>query len=298
MRVAVVGASGLIGGAVARALVARGDEVVAVSRSGSAGVAGTIDVRWDPAEGDPPDAAVAVDAVVNLAGAPIGSRRWTAARKRLIHDSRVVTTRRLAARMGGEGGPAVLVNGSAVGYYGPGGDRVLDESAPAGEDFLGGVAAAWERATEPAGVRGARVVLVRTGLVLTAGGGILPRLVSASRMGVGGPVGGGRQWMPWVHLDDEVAIILRAVDDAALSGPVNAAAPHPVPQREFMAELGRVLGRPSWLPAPAFAVRAALGEMATLLLDGQRAVPKALTDGGYAFAWPRLEAALRAELGG
>ncbi len=297
MRVAVVGASGLIGGAVARALLARGDEVIAVSRSGAAGVPGARDVRWDPAEGPPAPDVTAVDGVVNLAGTPIGSRRWTAARRRAIHDSRVTTTRALAERVGGEGGAAVLVNGSAVGYYGPAGDDGLDESAPAGTDFLGDVAAAWERATEPASARGARVVLVRTGLVLAAEGGILPVLARLSRLGIGGPVGGGRQWVPWIHIDDEVAVILRALDDSDLAGPVNAAAPGAVRQREFMATLGRVFGRPAIVPTPAFAVRAAMGEMATLVLDGQRAVPAVLTGAGHAFIHPEFEEALRSALG-
>lgn len=297
MRVAVVGAGGLIGGAVSRALLRRGDEVVAVSRSGAAGVEGAADVEWDPASGPPPDAAVTVDAVVNLAGAPIAGRRWSAERKREIHDSRVVTTRRLAERLGGESGAAVLVNASAVGVYGPSGDAVLDEGAPVGDDFLAGVAQAWERATEPASARGARVVRVRTGLVLSGEGGILPQLARISRLWIGGPVGGGRQWMPWIHIDDEVAVILRSLDDGALEGPVNAAAPRPVRQREFMAVLGRVLGRPSRLPAPAFAVRALMGEMAALALDGQRAVPAALTAAGFTFAHVDLEGAVRAELG-
>lgn len=296
MRVAVVGASGLIGGALARALTARGDEVLAVSRSGAAGVPGAEDVRWDPVEGPPPDAVTAADAVVNLAGAPI-ARRWTAAHRRAIHDSRVVPTRALATRVGGEGGAPVLVNASAVGYYGPAGDAVLDESAPPGADFLAEVAEAWERATEPAAARGARVVRVRTGLVLSGAGGILTPLARLTRLGLAGPVGGGRQWMPWIHIDDEVAVLLRAIDDDGLAGPVNAVGPDPVPQRRFMETLGRVLGRPAVVPAPAWAVRAAMGEMATLALDGQRAVPAALTRRGFTFAHPGLEGALRAALG-
>jgi len=297
-RVAVVGATGLIGGAVARALVARGDEVVAVSRRGASGVAGARDVRWDPAEGPPPpDALTGVAAVVNMAGAPIAGGPWTAARRRAIHDSRVVTTRMLAGRMGGDG-PGVLVNGSAVGRYGGDtGDAVLDEDAPAADDFLGSTCAAWERATGPAHDRGARVVLVRTGLVLDGAAGILPRLALVSRMFVGGPVGGGRQWMPWIHVDDEVALVLRAVDDAGLEGPMNACAPQPVRQRDFMAELGRVLGRPARLPLPAFVVRAALGEMAVLLLGGQRAVPAVALAHGHHFLRPDLGDALRTSLG-
>lgn len=301
VRVAVVGASGLIGGALARALVARGDEVVAVTRSGASGVEGVEEVRWDPAEGGPPPAAVTdvVDAVVNLAGAPIGDKRWTAERKRLIRESRVQTTALLARVMGGQGSPGTLINGSAVGYYGASrGDEELDETAPPGDDFLARTCVAWEEAALEAARRGARVVLLRTGLVLDGDAGILPRLATATRLMAGGPLGGGRQWMPWIHLDDEIAAILRAIDDDTLSGPLNLSAPNPVQQREFARTLGRVLGRPAITPAPGIALRLAMGEMATLALDGQRAVPGVLgATHGFAFRYPELEPALRAALG-
>lgn len=296
--VAVVGATGLIGGALSRALVARGDTVLAVSRGGSAGVEGARDVHWDPADGPPPDEVVSgPDAVVNLAGAPIAGGRWTAARRRLLHDSRVATTRLLAERMGGDGAAGVLVNASAVGYYGGRrDDQELDERAPAGDDFLAVTCVAWERAAEEAFVRGVRVVRMRTGLVLAGDGGILPRLAALTRMLLGGPVGGGRQWMPWIHIDDAVAAFCEAIDHDDLEGPVNAAGPRPVRQREFMRELGTVLGRRVALPAPALPLRLALGEMSTLLLDGQRAVPGVLAARGFTFAHPGLEDALRAAL--
>ncbi|MEQ8834231.1 MAG: TIGR01777 family oxidoreductase [Miltoncostaeaceae bacterium] len=301
VRIAVVGASGLIGGALARALLARGDEVVAVSRSGATGIEGVEDVRWDPAEGSPPPPAVTdvVDAVVNLAGAPLAEGRWTAERKRLIRESRVQTTTLLARVMGGQGAPQTLINGSAVGYYGvEHGDEELREDAAPGDDFLGRTCVAWEEATAGAARRGARVVLVRTGLVLDPDAGLLPRLVTATRLMAGGPLGGGRQWMPWIHIDDEVAALLRAIDDDTIAGPLNACAPNPVRQREFARTLGRVLGRPAVLPAPAIALRLAMGEMSTLALDGQRAVPGVLSAAhGFSFRYPELEAALRAALG-
>lgn len=298
MRVAVVGATGLIGGAVARALVVRGDAVVAVSRRGAARVEGAEDVRWDPAEGPPPDAVVSgVDAVVNLAGAPIEAKRWTAARKREIRESRVLTTRLIAERVGGEVGAPVLVNASAVGYYGPRGDEELTEEAAPGRDFLAETCVAWEREAAGAEARGARVVLLRTGIVLSPRGGALPKLALPVRLMVGGPIGGGRQWVPWIHEDDEVGIILQALDREDVAGPLNLTAPEPVRQRDMAAAMGRALGRPAVVPTPAIALRLALGELATLALDGQRAVPRAALDAGYAFRFTDVEAALRDALG-
>ncbi|HMM49463.1 MAG TPA: TIGR01777 family oxidoreductase [Miltoncostaeaceae bacterium] len=296
--VAVVGASGLLGRRLVAALVARGDRVLAVSRGGRTGLVGVSEVRWDPADGGPPDEVFAgVDAVVNLAGAPIAAGRWTDARKREILSSRVQTTRMLAERIGGPGTPGVLVNASAVGYYGRvRGDLWVDEASPAGDDFLADVGRAWEQATEAAERRGARVVRLRTGLVLSPEGGILPRLVGLSRRLIGGPVGGGRQWMPWIHVDDHLAAMLRAVDDEGLEGPVNAVAPNPVRQREFMAALGRALHRPAFLPTPGAVVRLALGEMATLVLDGQRVRPAALGARGFSFVYPDLDDAVAAAL--
>ncbi len=295
MRVAVIGASGLIGGAVARALAARGDEVVAVSRSGATGLPGAEEVRWDPADGAPPAAVVRADAVVNLAGAPIAGKRWTAGRKRIIRESRVLTTRLLVDALAADDESArVLVNGSAVGYYGPTGDDEVDETAPAGADFLADTAVAWEREAQRAADHGVRTVLVRTGIVLSADGGALPPMALPVRFLAGGPVGGGRQWVPWIHIDDEVGIILHALDDDGLSGPVNASAPVPVRQRELVKAIAAALGRPAVVPTPAVAVRLALGEMSTLILDGQRAVPRAALAHGYAFAHDEVGAALAA----
>jgi uncharacterized protein len=297
-RIAIVGATGMIGRALAAPLVTRGDDVVAVSRRGAAGIDGARDVRWDPAAGPPPgDVTRDVDAVVNLAGSPIAKWPWTASRKREIRDSRISTTRLLAERVGGDGSAGVLVNASGIDYYGHvEGDRIVDETAPAGAGFLADVCREWENAAAPAAERGARVVVLRTSPVLDGSEGILPRLAGLTRFMLGGPVAGGGQWMSWIHIHDYIAVILRAIDDDGLSGPVNATSPEPVRQREFMRVLGDVLGRPARTPAPGFAVRLALGEMSALLLEGRRAVPGALTVRGFALAPPQLEDALREAL--
>jgi len=293
VRVAVVGASGLVGGRLSRALLARGDEVVAISRSGAVDVEGAREVRWDPAAGPPPAAAFAgVDAVVNLAGAPIAGRRWTARRKREVRESRTVTTRLIVDALAAPDAPRVLVNGSGVGYYGPT-DETVDESSPPGSDFLGETCVAWEREALRAREHGARVVMVRSGLILSAEGGILPQVARPVRLFAGGPIGGGRQWMPWIHIDDEIGLLLLALDRDDVSGPLNGSAPEPVRQRDFVRALGRVLGRPTVVPTPAIALRLAMGEMATLALDGQRAVPAAALAAGYTFAHTDVEAALR-----
>lgn len=293
MKVAIVGSNGLIGRALGRALVDRGDSVVALSRGGSSGIAGALDMRWDPAEGPPPAAALeGGDAVVNLAGVPIGGKRWTADRKREIRESRTLTTRALVDAMTGEGGPRVLVNGSAVGYYGPT-DETVDESAPAGSDFLADTCVAWEREAARAAEHGVRVVLVRTGIVLARDGGALPQMAMPVKFFAGGPIGGGRHWIPWIHIDDEVGLLLLALDREPVSGPMNASAPEPARQRDFVKALAKALGRPAALPTPAFPLRIAMGEMATLALEGQRAVPAVALAAGYEFIHPELEAALR-----
>jgi uncharacterized protein (TIGR01777 family) len=296
MRVAVVGATGMIGGAVARALVARGDEVVAVSRRGRAGVEGAEDARWDPAEGAPPPAALEADAVVNAAGSRYDLLPWTAARKREFHESRVATTRLLAGALDAGRGPRVLVNASGADYYGPR-DEPADEGAPPGTTFLAGVCVAWEREATRAEERGVRVVRLRTGVVLSAEGGALPQLARPVRLFAGGPIGGGRQWVPWIHIDDQVGLNIGAIDDDGLAGPVNAAAPGIVRQGELVKALGRVLHRPAVLPTPALALRLALGEKATLALDSRHIVPRAALDAGYAFRFTQAEPALRDLLG-
>ena len=292
MRVTVVGATGMIGRAVTGGLLARGDEVLAVSRGGRAGIDGARDVRWDPAEGPPPPAALEADAVVNVAGSKNDLLPWTASRKREFHESRVGTTRLLAEALGGEGGPRTLVNASGADYYGPR-EAPADETAPPGEGFLADVCAAWERAAVRAEGRGVRVVRLRSGIVLSAQGGALPQMARPVRFFAGGPLGEGRQWIPWIHVDDQVGLNLLALDDDAVAGPVNTASPGIVRQREFVKHLAAVLRRPAVLPAPAIAVRLLLGEKATLALDSRHIVPRAALDAGYAFRFTAAEAALR-----
>lgn len=290
----MVGSTGLVGRALAGALIARGDAVVAVSRSGRSGIDGAADVRWDPAEGPPPQAALdGVDAVVNLAGASIGGKRWTAGRKREIRESRTLTTRLLVDVLRAGGSPRVLVNGSAVGYYGPT-DETVDETSPPGADFLAHTCVAWEREADRAEEHGVRVVRVRTGVVLARDGGALPQMALPVRLFVGGPIGGGRQWIPWIHLDDEIGLLMLALDDDGLRGPMNGTAPEPARQRDLVAALGRALRRPTIVPTPAFALRIAMGEMATLALDGQRAVPAVALAADYTFRHIDVEDAVAA----
>ena len=273
MRVLVAGASGLIGSALTRALRERGDAAVALPRFESA--------PWS-VEG--------ADAVVNLAGASVAGKRWSPAYKKEIEQSRVLTTRALVdAIRAAQRKPRVLINASAVGYYGGRGDEVLDESAAPGADFLANVARQWEAEAQRAPVRS---VQLRTGIVLSARGGALEKMLPPFKAFVGGPVGSGRQWFPWIHLADEVAAILWCID-REVTGPVNLAAPGIVTMKEFAKALGRALHRPSWAPVPAAPLRILLGEFASALLEGQRAVPKKLLDSGFRFRFENVDAALR-----
>jgi len=296
MNVFVTGATGLIGRAVCEALLARGHRVTALSRSAAAATtrlpAGVRMVTGDPAApGAWQEELARTDACVNLAGEPLAGGRWTAERKRRIRESRVASTRNVAAAIRA-GGPAVLVSGSAVGFYGTRGDEVLGEGAAAGEGFLAEVCREWEGAAAAAAAR-ARVVLLRTGIVLARHGGALPRLVRPFELFAGGPLGGGAFFQPWIHLADEVGLVLLALEDERVSGPLNAVAPEPVRNRELARAIGAVLGRPSAVPAPAFAIRLVLGEMADTVLASQRVVPEKAVALGYRFRFPELEAALR-----
>jgi hypothetical protein len=231
------------------------------------------------------------DACVHLAGEPVAEGRWTPEKKRRIRESRLRSTENVAAVVGSRA-PAVLVSGSAVGFYGSRGDEVLDESSPPGDDFLAEVSRSWEEAARAA-ERSARVVLLRTGIVLARDGGALPKLVRPFRLFAGGPLGDGAFWQPWIHLADEVGLVLLALDDEQARGPMNAAAPEPARNRDLARAIGRVLGRPSALPTPALAVRLAIGEVASVVLASQRAVPKKALALGYRFRFPDLEGALR-----
>jgi uncharacterized protein (TIGR01777 family) len=293
MRVFLTGATGLIGRALAGSLLGDGHEVVALSRSASpAGLPpGSRAVQGDPAvAGAWQEELSRCHACVNLAGEPVASGRWTDERKGRIRDSRVLATRNVA-QVVASGGPSVLVNGSAIGIYGPGGDEAVDESSPPGHGFLSGVAVEWEEAARAAQKR-ARVVLVRTGIVLARDGGALPKLVLPFRMFAGGPIGDGGFWQSWIHLDDQVGILRLALEDPRASGPVNATAPEPVRNRDLAGAIGRALRRPSRLATPAFAIRAALGEMAEVVLASQRVVPARALALGYPFRWPTLDPAL------
>jgi uncharacterized protein (TIGR01777 family) len=294
----------MIGLAVADALQARGDHVVALSRDPERGQrvlgAGAEVHPWpEPTQGSPPPEALAgVDVVVHLLGEPV-AQRWTEAARRRIRDSRVLGTRTLVegllALPDGEG-PSALISQSATGYYGPRGDAMLDEDASPGNDFLAEVVGAWERETEPA-ARRMRVACTRTGVVLAPSGGALGKMLPFFRLGVGGPVAGGHQYVPWIHLDDVVGAILRCVDDGGVRGPVNVTAPNPVTNAELSRALGRVLGRPAVLPVPGFAVRLLYGDMAEMVTTGQRAIPARLREMGYQFRHEEVDPALRAVLG-
>ncbi len=302
MKVVVAGANGLIGKSLVAKLRARGDDVVALVRTPDAGAAwarGVTQQAWDGRAMGPWASSVdGADAIVNLAGAPVAGKRWSEAWKKEILSSRLDSAKVLVeAARAATRKPRVFVAGSAIGYYGFHGDEPLDESAGPGTDFLAEVCAQWEDVSRAAEALGLRTVLLRTGVVLASDGGALQQMLPPFKAFVGGPIGDGKQWLSWIHLDDEVGLILWALD-RELRGPLNAAAPGAVTMKDFSKALGRALGRPSWLPVPGFALRAALGEFASMLTHGQRVVPKAALDAGYVFRFPVLDAALADLLGG
>jgi uncharacterized protein (TIGR01777 family) len=292
----VTGASGLIGSRLVRALQARGDEVTVLSRNPgrAARDLGVTALPWEPLRSPAPAAALeGRDAVVHLAGENV-AQRWSSKAQEAIRASRDTGTRNLVEGLrAADARPAVLVSSSAVGYYGAGGDEVLDESHPPGDDFLAGVCVAWEREAERASELGMRVVRIRTGVVLDRRGGALAKMLPPFRAGVGGPVAGGRQYMPWIHADDVVGLYLAAIDGDGWSGPVNASAPEPVTNAEFSRALGRALRRPAVFPVPGAALRLLYGDMAEIVTEGQRAVPRRALEHGYRFAHPDLDEALR-----
>ncbi|HMJ96070.1 MAG TPA: TIGR01777 family oxidoreductase [Thermoleophilaceae bacterium] len=304
MRVAVTGATGMLGGALVRALVERGDEVTALSRNAARAseALGVPAETWaDPeAERPPLDALRGRDGVVHLLGEVI-AQRWSKDARREIRDSRVLSTRNLVAALAElteEERPKVLISGSGAGWYGHRGDERLDESTPEpGDDFLAQLSADWEAEARRAEELGIRVVLNRTGVVLSDSGGALEKMLPFFKAGIGGPVAGGRQYVPWVHVDDVVGATLFSLETAAMSGPVNVTAPEPVTNKELSRTLGRVLRRPAFAPVPALAVKALYGEMAEIVTTGQRAMPGRLTELGYEFRRPELEAALREIVG-
>ncbi|HEY3728928.1 MAG TPA: TIGR01777 family oxidoreductase [Solirubrobacteraceae bacterium] len=300
MRALITGATGTIGLALADALRARGDRVVALSRDPERGqrvlgegaeVHGWASPTDEP---PPPEALRSVDAVVHLLGEPV-AQRWTETAKQAIRDSRILATRSLVAALEAlpdQDRPGVLVSQSATGFYGPRGDATLDEHAAAGDDFLAGVVIDWEREAAAA-APAMRVTCTRTGVVLSPSGGALAKMLPFFRLGIGGPVAGGHQYVPWVHLDDVVGALLYCLDNAAAEGPVNVTAPNPVTNAELSRALGHVLGRPAVLPVPGMALKVLYGDMAEIVTTGQRVVPARLGQLGYAFRHPELEDALR-----
>jgi uncharacterized protein len=302
VRIAVTGATGLIGSALVRELKARGDEVTVLTRNGSRAASklpGVEMCEWRDPTGSPSpaDALSGRDAVVHLAGEPI-AQRWSDDAKRRIRESRELGTRNLVAGLGAveaAARPRVLVSQSAIGIYGPRGDEPVDESTPpATGDFLADVVVAWEREARAAEELGLRVALPRTGVVLAEAGGALEKMLPPFKLGVGGPVAGGRQYVPWIHLDDVVGAMLFCIDEERASGPINLTAPEPVTNRELSKVLGRVLGRPAVAPVPGLAVKLLYGEMATIVTTGARVLPKRLEELGYEYRRPELEPALRA----
>ncbi len=299
MKILLTGASGLIGSALTAKLTDAEHEVTRLVRSSPNRE--RREIQWDPSAGRLDAAALeGFDAVVHLAGESIATGRWTAAKKERIRSSRVQGTRLLAetlARL--QRPPEILVSASAIGYYGDRGDEELDEGSAPGSGFLAEVCRQWEAAAEPAGEAGIRVVHPRIGLVLSATGGVLAKMLPMFRLGLGGPIGSGRQYVSWITLDDLVGAICHVIATDSLSGPVNAVAPEPATNREFTRALGRALRRPARLPAPAFALRAMLGTMADeLLLASTRVIPRRLVDSGFAFDDPDLEPAFRRLLAG
>ncbi|WP_068421950.1 TIGR01777 family oxidoreductase [Janibacter terrae] len=289
-RVAITGASGLIGGALSSSLREGGHDVVhLVRREPTAGH----ERQWDPsAEHLPPQTLSGVDTVVHLAGAGVGDRRWTPEYKALIHSSRVDGTDLVARAIADGAGPTRLVTASAVGIYGDRGDEVLTEDSAEADTFLADVVRDWESATTPAREAGVPVAHARTGIVLSAHGGALTPMLRVGRLGLGGPLGSGRQWMPWVTIDDVVAAYTLLVEDPSVTGAVNLTGPHPARQREVARAIGRRLHRPALLPAPRAAIRVVLGEFADEALASARVLPQRLQDLGFEHRHPDLDAAL------
>jgi uncharacterized protein (TIGR01777 family) len=296
MKIVITGASGFIGTALSAELARQNHTLVLLSRNPPARPSG-VGVAWLAWRPDAPgswqSALDGIDGVVNLAGESIAARRWTQEQKRKLYESRVQTTSMIVDGIAkARRKPKFLINASAVGYYGPHGDETVTEDSPPGNDFLSQLCRAWESQANRAKEHDVRVTLLRTGIVLGKGQGALGKMVTPFKLFVGGRLGSGRQWFPWIHIDDEVGLIKFLMENDAAHGPINATAPNPVTMDEFCKTLGRVINRPSWAPVPASVLSLMLGEMADMLLTGQRALPQAALRLGYPFKYPRLEEAL------
>jgi uncharacterized protein (TIGR01777 family) len=301
MKILMTGATGLIGRCLCQSLTDEGHSVVAVSRSPNkpAGLAIAEIHQWDPQSGPLSPAVLnGIDAVVNLAGEPLDARRWSDQQKKLIRDSRVVTTRNLVEGLRSVGRkPQVLVSGSAVGFYGDRGDEQLEETSSPGRGFMSDVCQEWEREAGRATEFGIRVVQVRTGVVLSAKGGAFQKMLAPFKLGLGGPLGSGRQWFAWIHEEDIAGIFRHSILTSSLAGPVNGVGPQPVTNREFTRELARALHRPAFLPVPEMALKVLMGEMSEVAFASQRVVPKVALASGYEFQYSRLALALANVLG-
>jgi uncharacterized protein (TIGR01777 family) len=299
MKLVVAGGTGFIGARLCNQLDRQGHSLSLLTRSVSAADSpNNTTILWQP--GSPgawehilEEALENADGVINLAGEPIAGKRWIAAQKRRLRSSRIDTTRALVTAIGKtKKKPAFLLNASAVGYYGPQGDEIITEESGPGGDFLAGLCSDWEEEAKRAESYGVKVIRLRTGIVLGKGGGALAKMVPPFKLFIGGPLGSGKQWMPWIHVEDEIGMIQLLMENSNARGAVNACAPNPVTMKEFCRTLGSVLNRPCWAPVPAFALRLLLGEMAEMLVTGQRAVPAAAERLGYRFRHPELREAL------
>jgi uncharacterized protein len=302
MKIAIAGATGFVGSRLVEQLLAQGHEVVIFTRSPqqvSSRFSKAQVVGYEPLKsGEWQTAISGCDAVVNLAGEPIAEKRWTPAQKRTILDSRQLGTQKIVAAIAAASvKPTVLINASAIGYYGTSETSKFNEDSPAGQDFLAEVCTAWETAAQAVTATGTRLVILRLGIVLGENGGALGKMLAPFSAFVGGPIGSGKQWFSWVHRDDVVKLIITAITDSQMQGVYNATAPNPVTMADFSQTLGAVMNRPSWLPVPNFALEAMLGEGAIVVLEGQQVIPTHTLAQGFEFQYPTLTPALKAILG-
>lgn len=302
MNIVIAGGTGFVGRALCMALSQSGHKVSILTRNsgGTTRIFGSnmLPVEWNGRDTGPWERALdAADAVINLAGAPIADARWTNTRKRLLSESRVLTTRLLVKALSRRSStPRMFISASGIGYYGPSDDRLLDEGAARGTGFLADLCLAWEAEAMSAAEFGTRVVILRTGMVLEADGGALGKMLLPFRLFAGGPIMPGTQWVSWIHRSDHIGLIQWALTTTTVCGPINAVAPEPVRMKTFCDVLGQAMHRPSWLPVPGIALNILLGELGTLMTTGQRVIPKKAMAGGYTFQYPTLESALRAVL--